>query len=150
MRSAGSPQSLAAAPGAGYPTQPAAGYPAGTGCPLGGVGAGRGQLGGAALQLDELGDDLVLARLGAAERGRAAVGLAVLAELLEAAVARPGAAGGLGIDLVEVGDHRVDRGVEAVEVEAVEASLSGRPEPLRPARGQAVVVLAQPTDEVEH
>jgi hypothetical protein len=51
-----------------------------------------------------------------------------------------GAARRLGIGLVEVADDGLDRAVQAVQVEAVEARGALR----------ALVVLAQPLDELEH
>ena len=56
-----------------------------------------------------------------------AVGLAVLAEVVEAGVALAArAAAASGSTSVEVAEHRLDRGVQAVQVEAVEADLARR------------------------
>ena len=55
-------------------------------------------------------------------------------------MARP--VGRLGVDLVQVGDHGLHRGVQAVEVQTVEADLAACP-------ADAVVVVAEPADEVE-
>ena len=49
----------------------------------------------------------------------------------------------LGIDFVQIADHFLDRGVEAVEIESVEADLLI-------VTADAIVVLAQPADETEH
>ncbi len=61
----------------------------------------------------------------------------------QAAVAQPRHPRRLGVDAVEVGEHRVARGVEAVEIEAVKADLG---------RGvlDPQVVLPQPGDELRH
>src|SRR5206468_3918155 len=77
-------------------------------------------LGVLAPHLHELRHHFFLARRRDAERRRVAVRLRVLARVLEARVAIPRPPPGLGIDFVEVLDDRVDRGVEAVEVNAVE------------------------------
>jgi hypothetical protein len=68
----------------------------------------------APLELDELGDDLVLARAGEAGPGDEPVDLGVVAEVIEASVARPCLLRRLGIDFLEKADDRVHRGVEAV------------------------------------
>ncbi len=62
--------------------------------------------------------------------------------MVEARVTRTGPLGSVGIDLVEVRDHSVDRGVEAVEIQAVEAD-----HPL--SHGQRVVPVAKPGDELD-
>ena len=49
------------------------------------------QLGGALLELEELPDDFILAILGEAERNHLPVDLGVVAEIVEAGVASPGA-----------------------------------------------------------
>ena len=100
-------------------------------------------LGGTAAQLNELIDHLVLARLGESEAGDVAVRLRVLAEVVEARVAVPRALGGLRVNLVQIIKDRLHRGVQAVEVESVEADLFliGR---------ELVVVCSQPADKIEH
>jgi hypothetical protein len=100
-----------------------------------------GELRGPPLELRELLDDLLLARLGGSDAGDVPVGLRVVAEVVEAAVARPGPPGGLGVDVVQVVDDGGDRGVEAVEVEPVEADLL----PVR----ESLVVPPQPFDELK-
>src|SRR5205807_1737026 len=72
---------------------------------------------------------------------RVAVRLGVVTEVLEARVAPARACGRLRIDVVEVVEDALDRRVQAVEVEPVEADL------LR-AGPEGVVVPAQPADEV--
>jgi hypothetical protein len=97
----------------------------------------------AALHLDELRHHFVLARARQVEARGVGVAVRVVAELFEAgvAIARDGCGGG--IDPIEMLEHRLYRGVQAVEVEPVEANR-------RRAGMFGVVVLAQPTDEVEH
>ena len=95
---------------------------------------------GASAQLDELGHHLVLAREGATECEGVPVRLAVCSHLVEARVAPAGPGCFVGIDPVEVADHRLHRRAEAVQIETVEASLGGRI-----AMG---VPLPQPLDEV--
>jgi hypothetical protein len=86
--------------------------------------AGR-AAGGEPPELDELFDDLLLARLDTAGVGRVRIHLRVASEMVEARVPLPSSLRRLGIDLLEVGDDRLHRGVEAVEIEAVEAHLGG-------------------------
>jgi hypothetical protein len=62
--------------------------------------------------------------------------------VLEAGVAPARAPRGLRVNLVQVAEHGLDGSVEAVEVEPVEADLCC-------ARGQRVVVGAQPLDELD-
>ena len=57
------------------------------------------------------------------------------------AVARP--LGRLRIHFFQIVEHRLDRGVQAVKIEPVEAGLSG-------AGWKRIVVSAQPPDEVEN
>ena len=95
---------------------------------------------GAAPELDELRHDLVLAALVHVERSDISVRLRVLAEMVEAAVAEARALRRRRIDPLEVLEHLLDRGEEAVEIEPVEARA-------RP--GVRLVVRAQPRDEVE-
>ena len=87
-------------------------------------------------------DDALLARLRQAERRRVAVALRVLREVLEARVAVARAPRGVGVNLVEEAEHGLDRSVEAVEVEAVEADA------LAPRR-ERLVVAAQPLGELD-
>ena len=73
-------------------------------------------VGGAAAQLDELSYDFALTRFGHAEGRRVAVGLRVLAEVLEAGVAITRPLRRFGINLVQIAEHGLDGGVKAVEV----------------------------------
>ena len=82
-------------------------------------------------KLDELREHLVLA--AAREAG---------GEHLQALIARPRAPRAGGIDLVQVGEHRFDRAVQAVEIEPVEPGAL--------ALGTRSVMPAQPLHEVEH
>jgi hypothetical protein len=75
--------------------------------------------------------------------GRVAVGLGILAEMVEAVVAVARAARRLGIDPVEVAHHRFHRTEHAVEVQAVETGF-GSPFLDR------LVVRAQRGHEIEH
>ena len=95
-----------------------------------------------AAQLDELGDDLVLARDRARVRERVAVRLPSRTDVVEAAVSLAGPACLFGVDAIEVRDDRLHRGAQAVEVEAVEARL-GRRVRVR------VVAGPQPLDELQ-
>ena len=94
------------------------------------------------MELEQLLDDAAPAGLADPEADGSPVLLALAAEVLEARVALSGPGRGRRIDLLEVGDHLLDRGVEAVEIEAVEPGGIGGI--------AAVVVRAQPADEVEH
>jgi hypothetical protein len=100
-----------------------------------------------ALHVDELLDRLSLALRPGPEGGAEAIGLGVVARVVEARVAltRPG--GGPRIHGFEVGDDLLDRSKEAVEVETVKPDL-GALVPQLPA--EPVVVIAEPADEVEH
>ena len=96
---------------------------------------------GTLLQLDQLPEHFFLAGFGEAERCSIAVRLRVLAEMIEArvAVARP--PGCVRVDLVQISQHGLHRGMQAVEIEAVESGLH---------RGRhSLVVFAQPTHEIE-
>ena len=68
-------------------------------------------------------DHLVFARLAEVEASGVAVRLRVLAEVLEARVALARPTRRIRVDLLEIRDDRLHRGVQAVEVEAVEADL---------------------------
>jgi hypothetical protein len=68
--------------------------------------------------------------------------LGVRAELFEAAVAVAGAFGGGGVFAIEVGEDRAHGAGKRVEVQAIEPNF-------RAARGERVVVIAEPADEVE-
>jgi hypothetical protein len=98
-------------------------------------------LGSPVPQLDQLLDRLLLARLGAGDPRLVCIDLRIPPELVEARVALARPLGRLGVDAVQVGDDRLHRGVEAVEVEPVEAG------PGRSWR-ERVVPLAQPAHEL--
>lgn len=66
-------------------------------------------LAGALCEFYKLGHDFVFARLRDAEGSRIAIRLRVLAELVEASIAIARTLRGVGIDLVEVGEHRGHR-----------------------------------------
>src|SRR5207244_4213193 len=100
-----------------------------------------GQLASPPLQLDELGDRLLLARTAQPEGRSLTVALRIVAEAIEAGVAVTRSPGRLWIGAVEVREHRRHRRVHAVEVEPVEADGTLARQPL--------VVRAQPADEVE-
>ena len=76
-------------------------------------------------QLHELRDDVVLARPGQAEPGGVSVLLRIVVEMVEAGVPGARATCGFGIDTIEVRDDRVDRLVQAVEIETVESDARG-------------------------
>ena len=95
-----------------------------------------------ALQLHQLLDDAATTGLADPQADGSPVLLALAAEVLEAGVALAGPGRRRRIDLLEVGDHLLDRRVEAVEVKAIEPRGVGGI--------AAVVVRAQPADEVEH
>ena len=80
---------------------------------------------GPALQLDELADHFLFARFGEAGARDETVDLRVFAEVVEAGIPLPRLPGRLGIDLLEISEHGLHRGVETVEIEAVEAGLRG-------------------------
>ena len=69
---------------------------------------------GAAAQLDELFEHAPPARLADAEQHGPSVAGAVSRERMQALVAAPRARGRAGIDLLEVGDHGLHRGTQAV------------------------------------
>src|SRR6266446_1826084 len=94
-------------------------------------------------QLDELLHHRVLARSDGSQRRAPRVLLDGASEVVEAAVALSGEAGGLRIDLPQIPQDFVDRRVQAVQIEAVEADL-------RRARREGVIVRPQPAHEVEH
>ncbi len=102
----------------------------------------HGIFGRMAAEVDKLGDHLVLASLAQLERGGKAIGLGVVAVEVKAGVAVARALGRLGVDLVQIGNHGRHRGVQAIEVQAVETDL-------RRAGPDRVVVVAEPADEVE-
>jgi len=90
----------------------------------------------------ELLDHLLLAWLRSADPCLVRIHLGIGAEVVETGIAIARAPRRLRIDLVEVGHHRFHRGVEAVEVEAVEADL-------RSLGWECVVPLAEPGDELD-
>jgi hypothetical protein len=83
--------------------------------------------GGHGLQLEQLLDDLLLARVGTRDPGLVGVHLRVASELVKARVAFAGALRGLRVGRVEELDHRLHRAMEAVQVEPVEADLLRSP-----------------------
>ena len=95
-----------------------------------------------AMQFQQLLDHTAAAGLADAERHGPPIVLGFAAEVLKAGVPPPRPGRALLVDLVEIGDDLVDREVEAVEIEPVEADAV--------VRRTAVVVLPQPADEVEH
>src|SRR6202030_2372133 len=64
-------------------------------------------------------------------------------EMVEAGVPSAGALRSIGVDPLEILDHGFHRGMQAVEIEAVKAGLSG-------ARGKGVVVRSQPLEKLNH
>jgi len=82
-------------------------------------------LAGATAQLHELLDHVPAARLVHAEQHRLAVPRGIAGVRLQALVPRTCAPGRLRILRVEVADHGLHRGAEAVEIEAVEPSPAG-------------------------
>jgi hypothetical protein len=94
------------------------------------------------MQLEQLLDDTAAAGLADSKADGSPVLLALAAKMLKARVPLAGPRRRRRINLLEVGDHLPDRGIEAVEIEAVE------PGGLR--RVATVVVRAQLADEVEH
>lgn len=70
--------------------------------------------GRAAIKIDELPDDRLLAIATESEADGIAGGLSVFAGMIEAAVALACSSGGLGIDLVVMRGHRLDQWAEAV------------------------------------
>ena len=102
------------------------------------------ELGGPLLQLDELLDDLLLARLGAAEAGLVAVDLGVVAEVVEAGVALAGALRRLGVDSLQVARRPPP---------SRRAGCRGRARRSRPCgapAGSASLCSRSQLDEVEH
>jgi hypothetical protein len=102
-----------------------------------------GQLHGAVAQLDELLDRRLLAGLRAAQPRLVGVHLRIAAEVIEAGVALARPPCRLGVDLIEIGDYRLHRRVEAIQVQPLGADL-GR------SRRQRVVPFSQPRDELDY
>src|SRR6266850_404006 len=94
-------------------------------------------------KVDELLHHRVLARGDHSQRGAPRVLLDGAPEVIEAAVALARDPRLFRIDFLQLLQYLVDRGVQAVEVEAIEPDLGG-------AWLQAVVVGAQPAHEIEH
>ena len=67
------------------------------------------QLGGTLLELEQLSDDFILAIFGQTEGNHLPIDLGVVAEIVEAGVTGASARRGVRIDLVEVGDDRLNR-----------------------------------------
>ena len=88
------------------------------------------------------GDHFVLAAAVAAGQRGVPVGGGILLPWRQAAVSLAGDARGFRIDVVEIAQHRADRVVQAVEVEAMEGDA------LR--RAYRSVVVPQPVDEFAH
>src|SRR6202023_3564236 len=80
-------------------------------------------LGGTAAQLDELADDLVFARSVEVAGGDETIDLRVRTEMVEAGITSPGPPCRVRVDLLEILQHGLHRGMEAVEIETVEAGL---------------------------
>jgi hypothetical protein len=97
----------------------------------------------ALLELNELGNRLLLAALLDLEAGDVAVVLRVFPVMAEAAVAVAGAAGGGGVGLLEEIEHGRDRGVQAIQVHPVKSAL-------RLFGQDRAVVQAQPVRELQH
>ena len=76
-------------------------------------------------QVQEHGDDLTLAGLVRTGQRRMAIGRGVGLPWGQASVALPGDARGSRVDLVQIAQHRANRVVEAVEVEAMKCHSPG-------------------------
>ncbi len=100
-------------------------------------------LGGTAAQLDELADDLVFAGSVEVAGGDETIDLRVRTEMVEAGITSPGPPCRVRVDLLEILQHGLHRGMEAVEIETVEAGLFE-------IRGKRVVVPPEPVDEIHH
>ena len=88
-------------------------------------------------------DDLPLAGFAQPEARGEAVVLHIFSEIFETAVAVARSSGRVRVDFVKIGKYSFNRAVQAVQIEAVEASfLLGR--------RQQVVAVTQPADEVQH
>src|SRR4029453_6151871 len=81
-------------------------------------------LDGLVAQIQQLLDDVVFARLDDAGRDGITIGMGVRSEMVEAFVSSARAFGGVRIDLVQIRDDRLDRRVETVKIEPVEADLA--------------------------
>src|SRR5207237_2479454 len=92
-------------------------------------------------EVDARAHDVLLAGRRQPERRGVAVRLRVLGEVLETAVAVPRSMRGGRVDAVEIAEDGVDRGVEAVEIEAPESDAI--------VRQSLSVVVAEPADEVD-
>jgi hypothetical protein len=92
-------------------------------------------------QVQQLCDDVLFARSRQPEAGRVAIAVHIGAKLLEAGVSLAGARGRCGIDGAEIAEHRLNRRVEAVEIEPVEADA--------PSGGTVAVEFAQPAQELD-
>src|SRR5439155_9427064 len=73
----------------------------------------------ASLHLGQLSDDFVFAGLRRAESRGVGVALAVAVEMIEAGITRPRPPCCFRVGPLEITQHRVDRCVEAVEIEPV-------------------------------
>ena len=97
----------------------------------------------ASLHLGQLSDDFVFAGLRRAESRGVGVALAVAVEMIEAGITRPRAPCCFRVSLLEIAEHRVDRRVEAVEIEPIEARFVA-------GIAQVVVASPEPLDERQH
>ena len=73
----------------------------------------------------EFSDDLVLARKRAAESNRIRIAFAVAAETIETGIVIASAFCGGWIDSIEIVQHGIDRCIETVEIEPIEAGSFG-------------------------
>ena len=100
-----------------------------------------GQIGSPPAHFHPLADDFVLATLAQSEAGGISVSLRILAKIFKAGIAISGAARRFRIDLVQEIQHGSDGGMQAVQIQSVEANASGVP---------VFIVIAQPADKIEH
>ncbi|CKR71243.1 Uncharacterised protein [Mycobacterium tuberculosis] len=98
---------------------------------------------GIALNVDQLLDGFTFARRTGAECGRESVRLTVIgAGMVEARIPGPRPCRRTRVDLVEIADHLLDRPMQAVKIQTVEAGLPQR------ARLVALVACAQPFHKI--
>ena len=80
-----------------------------------------GKRGSTTVDLEQLADDLVLARKRAAESNRIRIAFAVAAETIETGIVIASAFCGGWIDSIEIVQHGIDRCIETVEIEAIKS-----------------------------